>query len=112
MANYFRVLGQIAPPANNANVVYTVASGRQAVVSTINICNQDAAARAFRVAVVSNAVSGTLTSNNYIAYETPIQANDSMALTLGVTMMGNDYIVVQANSTANMSFSIFGSEIY
>ena len=112
MATYFRVLGQVAPAANTANVIYRAATGVQAIVSTINICNQDATARSFRVAVVSNAVSGTLTSNNYIAYETPIQANDSMALTLGVTMMGNDYIVVQANNTANLSFSIFGSEIY
>lgn len=112
MATYFRVLGQVAPIANTANVVYTVASGRQAVVSTINICNQDSTSRSFRVAVVSNAVSSVLTSNNYIAYETPIQANDSMALTMGITMMGNDYIVVQANNTANISFSVFGSEIY
>ena len=112
MATYFRVLGQIAPVANTANTVYTVATGRQAVVSTINICNQDAAARAFTVAIVSNAISGSITSNNYIAYNTPIQANDSMALTIGITLMGNDYISVSANSTSNLSFSVFGSEIY
>lgn len=109
MAVTYKVLGQVAPPANAANTVYTVPAATQTVVSTINVCNPDSVARAFRVAVVPSGQS--LAQKNYIAYETPIPATDAIALTLGVSMGANDSISVFANSTANLSFGVFGSEI-
>ena len=41
MATIFKVLGQVAPAANNSTVVYTVPAGTQAVVSTLAIANVD-----------------------------------------------------------------------
>jgi len=110
MATYFKILGQVAPTPSVANTIYQVASGRQAVISTINICNLDSITRTFRIAAVAN--NGTISANNYLAYETPIQASDSVAMSIGVTLQGNDYISVFANNTSNVAFSIFGSEIY
>lgn len=109
MATTFKILGQVAPAANTANTVYTVPAGTQAVISTINICNPDSTLRAFRVAVVPS--GGTLAQKHYIAYETPIQATDSIALSIGISMGNGDFISVFANNTANMSFGVFGSEI-
>jgi hypothetical protein len=51
-----------------------------------------------------------LAGQHYIAYDTPIAANDTIALTLGITLATTDVITVYASS-ASMSFSAFGSEI-
>lgn len=109
MATTFKILGQVAPAANTANTVYTVPAATQAVISTINVCNPDSSARSFRVAVVPS--GDTLSQKHYIAYETPIQATDSIALSLGISLGNGDFISVYANNSSNMSFGIFGSEI-
>jgi hypothetical protein len=109
MATTYKVLGQVAPSANTANTVYTVPAATQTVVSTVTVCNPDSAIRSFRVAVVPS--GQTLSQKNYIAYETPIAAVDTIALTLGLSLGANDSISVFANNTANLSFGIYGAEI-
>jgi len=109
MATTFKILGQVAPALNTANTVYTVPGGTSAVISTINICNPDSLTRAIRVAAVPS--GNTLAQKHYIAYETPIAATDSVALSIGLTLAAGDFISVYANSTSNVSFGIFGSEI-
>ena len=47
---------------------------------------------------------------HYIAYNTPVPANDSVALTLGVTMDAADVLTVFA-SNASLSFNVFGTEL-
>jgi len=109
MATTYKILGQVSPAANTANTVYTVPALTSAVVSTINICNLDGVNRTFRVAAVKSGDS--LANKHYLAYETVIPSNDSISLTLGITLGANDSISVYANSTANLAFSVFGSEI-
>lgn len=109
MATTYKVLGQVAPTANTANTVYTVPAATSTVVSTIMVCNPDAAPRTYRIAVVPSGQS--LAQKHYLAYESAISNNDSIALTMGITMAANDSISVFANNTANLSFSVFGSEI-
>lgn len=109
MATTYKILGQVAPTTNSANTVYTVPAATQTVVSSINICNPDSIARAFRVAIVPS--GNTLAQKHYVAYETPIAATDTITLSAGITMGANDSISVYANSTSNISFSVFGSEI-
>ena len=110
----YKVLGQIAPGTpDTANLAYTVPAARAAVISTINICNLDTSNRAFSVAVVPSGQSVTAPgTNNYIAYKTAIPTQDSIAMTVGVTLGSNDSIVVSSNNTYNLAFSIFGSEVY
>ena len=109
MPTTYKVLGQSAPNANTNTTVYTVPSATQAVISTINICNQDTLNRSFNIAIVPS--GNTLAKQHYIAYRTPIANLDSIALTMGVTMSDSDTIVVYSDNTANISFSVFGSEI-
>lgn len=104
----YKVLGQ-ANPGANANVdPYTVPAGAEAVVSTIAICNQSSAQATFRVAVRPDGAA--LAAQHYIAYDTPVDGNDSVFLTLGITLDADDVITVRAGS-ASISFNIFGSEI-
>jgi len=46
----------------------------------------------------------------YVAYDITVGASDSTALTLGITLGATDVITVYG-STANISFTAFGSEI-
>ena len=108
MAYAYKVLGQSAPSATTATDVYTVGAGKQAIVSTITVANRSATARSYRIAVRPAGV--TLANQHYLAYDVPISANDTTALTLGITLTATDVVTVYA-STADLSFGIFGSEI-
>lgn len=108
MANVYKVLGQVADASANDVSLYAVPSSTEAVVSTIVICNREAAANTFRIAVKPD--NATLANEHYLAYDSSIAANDTIALTLGITLGDTDVISCGA-SDANVSFSVFGSEI-
>jgi hypothetical protein len=108
MATAYKVLGQSNPAATTLTTLYTVPATTSTVVSTLNICNQAAAAGAFRIAV--RPAGAAVAVQHYICYDTPIPANDSIALTLGITLATTDVITVYS-SNGNMSFAAFGSEI-
>ena len=108
MATSYKVLGQLAPSATTATTLYTVPSGTDAVVSTIVVCNRDAATATYRIAVRPD--GATLANQHYIAYNVTVGASDSTTITLGITVNAGDVIEVYA-STANLSFNAFGTEI-
>ena len=108
MATTYKVLGQSNPSATTATTLYTVPSATQAVVSTIVIANLDSASATFRIAV--RVAGATLANSQYVAYNVTVGASDSTALTLGITLGAADVVTVYA-STANLTFTAFGSEI-
>jgi hypothetical protein len=109
MATAYKVLGQSIPTFNTSNNLYTVPAGNSAVVSTLNVCNLNATNVTFRIAVCPGGAA--LANLHYIAYDTAIQAQDSIGLTMGITLAATD--VVRVLSVAgNVAFSLFGSEIY
>jgi hypothetical protein len=108
MATTYKVLGQSAPAATTSADVYTVPSSTEAVVSTIVVANRGTAVGTYRISVRPN--GATIANQHYIAYDVPLGANDSVALTLGITVDAADVITVYASS-ANFSFNVFGSEI-
>jgi hypothetical protein len=108
MATTYKVLAQSAPAATTATDVYTVGSGKSAVISTITVCNRAATAATYRIAV--RVAGTTLANEDYITYDSTVNANDTIALTLGITLAATDVVTVYASS-ANTSFNLFGSEI-
>jgi hypothetical protein len=108
MATTYKVLGTSNPAATTATTLYTVPAGTSAIVSTINICNQSASAGSFRLAIRPSGAS--LAANHYLAFDTLIPSNDSIALTLGITLATTDVVTVYASSST-MSFLAFGTEI-
>ena len=108
MAYAYKVLGQSAPSATTNTDVYTVGSGKQAIISTITVANRSAVGVTYRIAI--RPAGATLANQHYIAYDVALAANDTTALTLGITVTATDVVTVYA-STANLSFGIFGSEI-
>lgn len=108
MAQSYKVLAQSAPSATTNTDIYTVGAGKQVVASTITVCNRSASDVTYRIAVRPGGAS--IADQHYIAYGANAGANDTVALTLGVTLAANDVVTVYA-STANLSFTIFGCEI-
>ena len=108
MATTYKVLGQVAPSATTDTTLYTVPSSTQTVVSTIAVCNRAASSGTFRIAIRPN--GATLANEHYIAYGSTVAANDSTFITIGVTLGDTDVITVYASS-ADQTFSAFGSEI-
>ena len=108
MAITYKVLGQSAPSATTNTDVYTVGAGKSATISTMSICNRAASSATYRIAV--RPAGATLANQHYIAYDVAIPANDSVNLTLGITLATTDVVTVYVSS-ANFSVSIFGVEI-
>jgi hypothetical protein len=108
MATTYKVLGQSAPAATTSADVYTVPSATEAIISTIVVANRGSSAGTYRLSVRPNGAS--IANQHYIAYDVPLGANDSVALTIGITIDATDVISVYA-STADFSFNVFGSEI-
>ena len=108
MASTLKVLGQINPSSDTDTTLYTVPANTSAIISTINICNQGMNTAQFRVAVRPSGES--LATKHYIAYNAAVASNDSISLTIGLTMANTDVLTVRAN-TSTVSFNAFGSEI-
>jgi hypothetical protein len=109
MPTTYKVLGQANPSATTEATLYTVPSLTQSVVSSIAICNQAATSATFRIAVRPAADSSTA-AKHYLVYGTTVAANDTVILTMGVTLAASDKILVYP-STANISFAAYGSEL-
>ena len=108
MAITYKVLAQSAPSATTNTDAYTVGAGKQTVVSTITVANRGASSATYRIAIRPDAA--TLANEHYIAYDASVPGNDTIALTLGLTIDAADVVTVYASS-ADLSFSLFGSEI-
>jgi len=108
MALTYKVLGQSNPSATTLTTLYTAPASTSTIISTISICNQANTAATFRIAVRP---AGTgIAAQHYINYDTPISGNDTITLSLGITLATTDVLSVYS-STATMSFNAYGSEI-
>lgn len=108
MATVYKVLGQQAPAATTATTLYTVPAATSTVVSSIVISNRASSSATYRISI--RPAGAAQANQHYIAYDVTVGAADSTVLTLGITLATTDVITVYA-STANLSFSAYGSEI-
>jgi hypothetical protein len=107
MATTYKVLGQSNPAAATDTTLYTVPALTQTVVSTITIANLGTSGT-FRVAV--RPAGASIANQHYVAYDVSVNGNDSITLTLGLTLNTTDVITVRASNTS-FAFQAFGSEI-
>jgi hypothetical protein len=85
-----------------------VPSSTSAVLSTISVCNRDTGSGTFRIAI--RPAGASIANQHYVVYDAALGANSTATFTLGVTLATTDVVTVRA-STADFSFSAFGSEI-
>jgi hypothetical protein len=108
MPTTYKVLGQSAPSATTDTTLYTVPASTQTVASSISICNRSATGGTFRLAI--RPAGESIANKHYISYDTVVPGNDSIHLTIGITMGNTDVVTVYANNT-NFSFTLFGTEL-
>lgn len=88
--------------------LYNVPASTEAIISTIVICNTASADATYRIGLDDTA--GTPGASEWLVYDSPISANDTIALTLGVCLDAGKYIRV-SSSANTVTFSAFVSEI-
>lgn len=109
MATAYKILGQ-SSPANTSNAdVYTVGSGKSAVISTITITNiNTTAANATIYIRKAGAAAGAV---NTLIKASSIAVADFKAITIGITLEATDVITVASGTANALTFQVFGSEI-
>lgn len=107
MPTSHKVLGQTFPAVASPATLYTVPAATQTVCSTLSICNTGAATT-YRVSV--RPAGAAQDDKHYLAYNPPINANDTVLLTLGITLAASDVVTVYSANGA-VAFSLFGAEI-
>ena len=108
MPTTYKVLGQQEPAITTETTLYTVPSATQAVCSTLSVCNRTASAATFRVRIkINNAADADA---QFIMFDAPIAAKDTLLFTFGTTLGAGDVVRVYS-SNADTAFQLFGSEI-
>lgn len=104
----YKVLGQEEPAATTETALYTVPASTEAVCSTLSVCNRATSNATFRVRIkINNAADA---DKQFVCYDAPISAKDTLLLTFGATLSAGDVVVIYS-SNADTAFQLFGSEI-
>ena len=88
--------------------LYTTPASTEAVISSIVICNTASADATFRIGMDDTA--GTPGASEWLVYDATVGANDTVVLTMGVSMAASKFIRV-SSSANTVTFSAFVSEI-
>jgi hypothetical protein len=102
-------LGQQYPEAATLAALYTVPAGASAVLSTVFVCNQSSETTTFRL-LHSVGGLGDTENKEYLYYEEPVDGYCTFAVTLGITMSGNDILLAQS-ANGRCSFNVYGESI-
>jgi hypothetical protein len=108
MPTTYKILGSAAPSTAGATL-YTVPTTGNAVISTVSVANITTGSRTFKLILKPTAAT-TLANNHYLANDSIVPANDTIVLTLGITMSGSN-VLIGSGSTSDIAFNVFGSEI-
>jgi hypothetical protein len=109
MATNYKVLGQAAPANTNNADLYSVPSGTQTVVSTLNVANVTAEEATCRIFVrIGGAAAAT---SNAVAFDLSVPSRSIVAITTGMTLAATDVVTVRSSVSNALTFSLFGSEI-
>ena len=90
------------------STLYNTPAATEAVISSIVITNQASSDVTVRIGLDTTA--GTPGASEWLVYDAVVAGNDTVALTLGVTMPASNYIRI-SSSANTCNFSAFLSEI-
>lgn len=111
MAVTYKRLGAVTGSGTigTPGTVYQAASvsGTSTVVSTISVCNTASVAATYRLCV---STSSSFEDAGYIVYGDTVGGNDSLFLTLGVTLDPTNAYLLASTSASTVSVSAFGVE--
>lgn len=98
-----------------ASTLYTVPS-ISTVISSVVICNTGTSSGTYSLAISQTTAFGTSGDGGagiggYIVYQAPIAANDTIILSLGITLDATNKYLLYSSSAATITFNVFGVEI-
>jgi hypothetical protein len=76
--------------------LFSTGAAETAVVSSIAICNTASATVTYRIGVMGSA--GTPSANEWIVYDNTVPGNDTVFLTIGLTLGNTDFIRVSSSA--------------
>ena len=88
--------------------LYNTASATEAVISSLVVCNQASSDVTVRIGL--DTAAGTPGADEFLVYDAVVAGNDTVALTLGVTLDASKYVRV-SSSASTCNFTAFLSEI-
>lgn len=97
-------VAQLAPSATTQTELFTLSANYgSSNIQCIVICNRGSATT-FRISL--RLLGDTLSNKQYITYDAPIDANDTICLTYPIGLRSGDSLYVYAGS-ADLSFSVY-----
>ena len=108
MTTAYKTLGQVAPAAATLTTLYAAPGATSAICSTLSVCNQSDVSTSVRIAV--RPAGAVIAAKHYVVYDAFVDGNDTLFLTLGITLAATDVVSVYAGD-ATVSFCLFGSEL-
>jgi hypothetical protein len=111
-ANYL-VLGQVSPTGTAETTLYTVPSGKSAVISTLflsNVTHLSAEASIFVTVRVRPAGASAVTKH-IIVPGSLILARRALTITAGITLATTDVVTVQSSVANGLAATLCGTEM-
>jgi len=105
MADSYSRLAAARPAALIEQDLYALVTGE--VIGVIHVCNQNAAAQTFSIAVTDAAAGVAATGEDWIEYDTPIPANTTFKVTIE-GMKATSTIRIIASVVDDISFVLMG----
>ena len=99
------VLAQVSPGAVTETLLYQVPTASRTFVEGLTVCNRSSNAQSLRVSVSAQGAATTL--KDYVYFDLPIRANDTLLFEPDFTMSASDVIRIYASS-ADLSFILYG----
>jgi hypothetical protein len=111
MPTTYKRLGNSAPGAGAYTQLYQVPASTRAIISSITIANRGISAGSYRIVQTDSGTNISAPGNaDFLAFDTPINALDTVTLTLGAVMDTQQKLGVYGSS-ASMTFIAWGAEI-
>lgn len=86
--------------------MYAVPTGGQTIITNVQVCNQTAASKTFRISAAQAAAAAD--AKQYAFYDDTLQANESKAIKLGWTLGSTDVLRAKVGTANSLSFNVFG----
>lgn len=103
------ILGQAFPADTAETLVFTVTSGHQVIISTINVCNKTANLQKFRIRIVKSP-DGSSLDKQWLYYDSDVQGYDTFERTSAITLGAGDSVYVRTDLGNTLAFQFFGDD--
>ena len=108
MSFAYKVLGQSIPAQDTVTTLYTVPAGKEAIISSITICNQHTLdPTEFSIAIVPS--GQTIGNKHYLFKGKLIKHRDTKNEAIGAGLAAGDVVKI-SSASGTVSFSVFGTE--